>query len=140
MPEHKDHEAHMIVRGRATGAITAADIERRARELALIRRGDERYNEEDLRRAERELMGDTDLPDVDDDENTPYAANRDPSEPISNHGFQHVMPGQEGDEQTAPERLAQQGVDEAQHDQMVESRRRSPDVDVPDPERPGSKP
>lgn len=128
------------MRGHAAGAITQADITRRARELALIRSNSEEFTDEDLRRAELELTGGAEQPDIDDDEQTQFTATRDPSDPVGDHGSQTIHANQEDDEQTAPERLAQQGVDEAQHDLMIEARRRAEETSVPDPERPGSKP
>ena len=57
-----------------------------------------------------------------EDENAESGISRDPSEPASVNG--HEIPLQEGpDEETAVERLALEGVEEAQHEQMLASRR-----------------
>lgn len=108
--------------GLSAGGITKADIERRARELALIRTGGEDYSEEDLAAAARELLG-ARAPAMVDDAVADAGLSRDPSEPPSDRGT--MAPTVEPpDENVAPERLALQGVEEAQHEQMVADRRR----------------
>jgi hypothetical protein len=119
----------ILIHGKGTGDIGRTDIERRARELADIdgRSGAE-ITDADLARAEAELMG-TVLPatSVEDDE-AEGAISRDPSEPISVNG--HEIPLREGpDEEKAVERLALEGVEEAQHEQMLAARRRERRLD-----------
>jgi hypothetical protein len=119
----------ILVHGRGTGGIGSADIERRARELADIdgRSGAE-ITRADLARAEAELMGTALPPTTMEDDETDAAISRDPSEPISING--HEIPLREGpDEEKAVERLALEGVEEAQHEQMLAARRRARRVD-----------
>ena len=115
----------ILIHGHGSGSIGSQDIERRARELADIdgRSGAE-ITEADLARAEAELMG-TVLPATTaEDEEADAASSRDPSEPISVNG--HEIPLREGpDEEKAVERLALEGVEEAQHEQMLAARRRA---------------
>ena len=115
----------ILIHGQGSGSIGSQDIERRARELADIDgRSGAQFTESDLASAEAELMG-TSLPqtNVEDDE-TDVAMSRDPSEPISVNG--HEIPLREGpDEEKAVERLALEGVEEAQHEQMLAARRRA---------------
>ncbi len=114
----------ILIHGRGSGSAGASDIERRARELVDIdgRTGAE-ITDFDLARAEAELSGIAlPLTTVEDDE-TDEASTRDPNEPISVNG--HEIPLRKGlDEEKAVERLALEGVEEAQHEQMLAARRR----------------
>lgn len=118
-------KGRILIHGRGAGGISSTDIERRARELADIdgRSGAE-ITDADLARAEAELMG-TVLPATSvEDEEADAASTRDPSEPLSINGKE--IPLREGpDEEKAVERLALEGVEEAQHEQMLAARRRA---------------
>lgn len=110
----------MELRGQGVSGFSEEDIEKRARELALI---DNRKdaNEEDRERARTEFL-DRDLPDaVNEDADSMQSMSRDPSDPISDRGRQIPEYGGE-DEKAALEHLALEGVEEAQHEQMLESR------------------
>jgi len=114
----------ILIHGKGSGAVSATDIERRARELADIDgRSGAAITDNDIVRAEAELMGRV-LPDTSvDDDDSEARLSRDPSEPISVGG--HEIPLREGpDEEKAVERLALEGVEEAQHEQMLAARRR----------------
>lgn len=119
----------ILSRGRGAGGVTRKDIEHRARELAAIdgRSGDQ-ITEDDLARARAELMG-LQLPATTvEDRVSETGITRDPSEPPSNVG--HEAPLIEGpDEEKAVERLALEGVEEAQHEQMLAARRRERHLD-----------
>ena len=122
------------VRGQGVGGFSDADLERRARELALIDNRAE-PNDGDRSRARAEFL-DQDLPDtVNEDAETMQSLSRDPSDPMVDRG--HQVPEYGGqDEDTDLQRIALEGVEEAQHDQMVESRNF---VDEPHRSRPGRK-
>jgi hypothetical protein len=108
------------IRGQGVGAFTKADVERRARELALI---DNRTDATDAdRTAALAEFHDRHLPDaVNEDAETMQSMSRDPSDPMVDRGRQ--VPDRVGeDEKTALEHLALEGVEEAQHEQMLESR------------------
>jgi hypothetical protein len=119
----------LFVHGHGTGSISRTDIERRARELADIDgRSGAAITDDDVARARAELMG-ASLPatNVEDDAAT-VGLTRDPSEPPSDSGHEAVL--REGpDEEKAVERLALEGVDEAQHDQMLAARHRERRLD-----------
>lgn len=119
----------MLVHGKGTGGISRADIERRARELADIDgRSGAAITDDDIARARAELLGLT-LPATKaaEDEST-TGLTRDPSEPPSTSG--HETRTLEGaDEERAVERLALEGVEEAQHEQMIAARRRARRLD-----------
>jgi hypothetical protein len=112
----------MVVHGEGVGAFTKADIERRAHEIALID-GRKTITAEDRQRARAELFN-RDLPaTVSEDADTMQSRSRDPSDPAVSRGHQ-VPDHNEPDEQQEIEKLAVEGVEEAQHEQMIEARRR----------------
>lgn len=114
----------LILHGRGIGDLDDDDVEKRAREIALIRgRPSDRLTDEDRAQALAELQGEM-LPETTGtDGESRGALSRDPSDPVSIPGRQTAnVDG--GDEAEAVERLASEGVEEAQHDQMLASRRR----------------
>lgn len=128
MNQPKSRNTHVILRGSEAGGITKADIERRAAELCLIREGHERYSDDDLRAAERELYGDTTPASAAEDADSDVFLSRDPSEPRGERGHQHAEVAPDEDEENEePERLVIQGIEEAQHDLMVRAQREDPE-------------
>jgi len=115
----------VIIHGRGAGGITERDIERRAHELASINgRPPRAVTARDFLEARRELAGEDLPPTIADDAEGRGALSRDPSEPPSEFG--HKVPDLEGiDEQQAAESLAEEGVEEAQHEQMLAARRQA---------------
>ena len=113
----------ILIHGKGSGGITGGDLERRAREIAFINgHSPEAVNEADRDEARDELNGESLPPTTGDDIEVSTGLNRDPSDPPSDRG--HQIPNLEGpDEQKAVERLAAEGVEEAQHDQMLAARR-----------------
>lgn len=108
------------VRGKGTGGFSEADVQRRAKELALIENRAQ-PNESDRARALAEFR-DRNLPDaVNEDADSMQSLSRDPSEPLSDRGHQAPEYGTD-DEKAALEKMALEGVEEAQHEQMVQSR------------------
>jgi hypothetical protein len=131
----KTNTPKMEVHGKGVGVPADADIERRAREIALIDNRIE-ISADDRARARAEYQ-DRDLPDtLNDDAESMQSLSRDPSDPMTDRGHQVPEYGAD-DEKAALERLALEGVEEAQHDQMVQSRN---DVDEPLRSRPKRKP
>lgn len=113
----------ILLHGHGTGDISGDDLERRAREIAIIDgRGAHAVTEADRMRALAELGGES-LPHTTGDDVEGIAGLiRDPSEPPSVTG--HQTTNWEGpDSQKAVERLVAEGADEASHDQMLASRR-----------------
>lgn len=108
------------VRGEGVSGFSQADLERRARELALIDNRTE-PTDEDRARARAEFT-DRFLPDaVNEDAESMQSMSRDPSDPMVDRGRQTPEYGGD-DEKTALEQLALEGVEEAQHEQMLEAR------------------
>lgn len=108
------------MRGQGVAGFSKADLERRALELALI---DNRTtaSDEDRQRALDEFQ-DRDLPDaMNEDADSMQSMSRDPSDPVVDRGHQVPEYGLQ-DEDTDLQKMALEGVEEAQHDQMVESR------------------
>ena len=110
----------VALHGKGIGGFTRADVERRAKELAEI---DNRLQitDVDRERARAEFM-DRELPaTVNEDAETMQSMSRDPSDPATDRG--HQAPEYvESDEQTSLQRLALEGVEEAQHEQMTAAR------------------
>ena len=122
-------KGRILIHGKGSGGAGREDILRRARELADIdgRSGAE-FTDLDLERAEAELMGTVLPPTTLEDDDAEGTMSRDPSDPISISG--HEIPLQKGtDEEKAVERLALEGVEEAQHEQMLAARRRERRLD-----------
>jgi hypothetical protein len=106
--------------GKGVAGFTRGDIERRAKELAEIDNRMEITNA-DREQARAEFV-DRDLPDaINEDADTMQSMSRDPSDPMTNRGQKAPEYG-EPDEQTELQRLALEGVEEAQHDQMTAAR------------------
>lgn len=132
MPKNsRDPLQKVEVRGKGLGGFTKSDVERRAKELALIDNRTEATDED--RVAALAEFQDRHLPDVvNEDADSMQSMSRDPSDPMVDRGRQVPEYGGD-DEKAALERLALEGVEEAQHDQMVESRN---DIDEPLRSRP----
>lgn len=110
----------MELRGKGVGGFTKSDLERRANELALID-GRTEANDADRERARAEFL-DQDLPDaLNEDAETMRSMSRDPSDPMVDRGHQVPEYGVQ-DEETDLQKIALEGVEEAQHEQMLESR------------------
>jgi hypothetical protein len=116
----RESQQKVELQGRGVSGFSEADVTRRARELAMI--GDRAEpTEEDRVRALAEFR-DQHLPDtVNDDVDSMQSMSRDPSDPMVDRGRRVPEHGVD-DEKSALERLALEGVEEAQHEQMVQAR------------------
>ena len=110
----------MISHGDGIGLPDRDDVQRRADELASIE--GHASSREDREQAEHELAGDTLPPTTDEDAVGIGSISRDPSEPASITGRQIPDQEEEGGQSTI-ERLVSDGVNEADHDQMLAERR-----------------
>jgi hypothetical protein len=119
-----DLSARILRHGHRADEITDEAIELRAKELALIDgRPADSVTEDDRRRALAELRGQH-LPEGSfDDLAASGGLSRDLSEPRSITGERTPIYN-EPEDQEMQERLALEGVEEAQHDQMLAARRR----------------
>jgi hypothetical protein len=103
---------------RAVGTVTREMVRQRARELAIINgRPPNHCTRQDLQDAQRELTGA--IPGMDDEEDTLITTASWGEEPVSagHWAGREEVP----DEQTIGEILIEQGINEAEHDQMVEA-------------------
>src|SRR4051812_10462257 len=117
-------QGKMTIHGTGIGSITDDEIRERAAELASINgRGGEGVTEDDLQQAREELLG-RNLPEATtDDSESSGSLSRDPSDPPSLTG--HQVPDRMGpDEEQMVEKLVIEGVEEANHEQMLEGRRK----------------
>jgi shikimate 5-dehydrogenase len=103
---------------RGVGTVTRDMVRQRAREIAIINgRPPNHCSRQDFLEAQRELTGA--IPGLDDEEGllintTPWG-----EEPVS---AGHPVDKEEAaDEQTVGEELIEQGINEAEHDQMVQA-------------------
>ena len=119
-----DHSARILRHGKRADEITDEAVEIRAQELALIDgRSPREITEEDRQRALADLRGEL-LPEGSTDNGESRAGlSRDPAEPLSIPG-QRTPIRNEPEDQEVQERLVLEGVEEAQHDQMLAARRR----------------
>lgn len=110
------------VHGNGIGAPSPEEVERRAREIAMIdERNPDEFTDTDWKQARRELMG--------EENNTPpeeTSDNADLTEEwtvvASSKGHRVPRPGTD-EEETVGEHLVIDGLEEAAHDQMLEARR-----------------
>ena len=110
------------VHGNGLGAPSPEEVERRAREIAMIdERNPDEFTDADWKQARRELMG--------EENNTPpeeISDNADLTEEwtvvASSKGHRMPRPGTD-EEETVGEHLVIDGLEEAAHDQMLEARR-----------------
>ncbi|MGC4071418.1 MAG: hypothetical protein QM760_02645 [Nibricoccus sp.] len=115
------NQGKVIIHGTGAGGITASDVEQRAKEIAAIAGRTTEPTLEDREKAVAELSGQTVHPTLNDDGQSMGAITRDPSQEPVYFGNQKA-PAKDLDEQESVERLTLEGVEEAQHDQMVASR------------------
>jgi hypothetical protein len=110
------------VHGNGLGAPSPEEVEKRAREIAMIdERNPDEFTDTDWKQARRELMG--------EENNTPpeeTSDNADLTEEwtvvASSKGHRMPRPGTD-EEETVGEHLVSDGLEEAAHDQMLEARR-----------------
>jgi hypothetical protein len=110
------------VHGNGLGAPSQEEVERRAREIAMIdERNPNEFTDADWKQARRELMG--------EENNAPpeeTSDNADMTEEwtvvASSKGHRMPRPGTD-EEETVGEHLVIDGLEEAAHDQMLEARR-----------------
>lgn len=127
MKHQPDQTGRILRHGKRVAEVTDEAIASRARELAIIDgRSAHEVTKEDLDRGRAELRGQL-LPDTTlEDAVATAGLTRDPSEPVSNTGVQ-VPEQNEPEDQEVMERLVLEGVEEAQHDQMLAARQRRAD-------------
>jgi hypothetical protein len=118
---HQNSDGKISEHSRGLGTVTAEMVSRRAHELALInRRANDKPTPEDWQEAKREL---TDAhPNHDPLEDLPVSKRWDP---VPGSPARQAKNMSADDEQTVAETLVEGGVEEAEHEQMVEGTRDS---------------
>lgn len=119
---HESPEGKMTEHARGLGTVTPEMVTRRAHEIALInRRPENKPTPEDWQEAKRELT-ESGQPAHDPMDDIPVGKRWDPV-PGSPSRRANTFPAD--DEQTVAESLVESGVEEAEHEQMVEGTRES---------------
>ena len=123
MKENKPISGKISVHGNGVGVPGPQDVERRAREIALIdERNPDEFTDADWSQAREELMGDQEpTPPDQDDKNIKLETEWEVTP--DDRGHRVPRPGVEEDEETVGEYLVTGGKDEAARDQMLEARR-----------------
>ncbi len=110
----------IMVHAHGVGEASTREVAERAQEIAGTE-GRPEATIDDREQAETELLGGGLPPLLEDDAETMDSLSRDPSDPPAHHGRQ--IPNQEVNDDENTERLVMEGVEEAQHDQMLSARR-----------------
>jgi hypothetical protein len=122
-PSPIEEQGRFSEHGHGLGTVTEEMVWQRALELALINGRAGNVLSSDLAQAQRELHGDEGL--------NPQPT---PAEQVPEEGRWEITPDDTGtraptvappDEQTFAEKLVEEGVEEAEHDQMVRATRES---------------
>jgi hypothetical protein len=124
MKENRNEEGRFTQRAHGLGTVTEAMVHKRAQELALINgRSRKQVLDSDLDQARRELTGQERL-----------VPEPPPAEQLTEENRWEAVPDDTGakaptvpapDEQTFAEKLVEEGVEDAEQDQMVRATRQS---------------
>lgn len=122
MKEQKPISGKIELHGNGMGVASPEDIERRAREIAMIdERNADEFTDADWSQARRELLGEVETtPPEEDDKNIKMEEEWEVTP--DDHGHR-VGPAVDEEDETIGEHLVTDGKEEAAHDQMVEARR-----------------
>jgi hypothetical protein len=123
MNEKKPISGKISLHGNGMGVPAPEDIERRAREIAMIdERDPDQFTDADWSQAREELLGDLEtLPPEEDDKNIKLEDEWEVTP--DDRGHRVPRPGVEEEDETIGEHLVSDGREEAAHDQMLEARR-----------------
>ena len=125
MKQDRHEEGRFTNNGRGLGTVTEAMVQQRARELAVINgRSEQQVLQSDLDQARREL---TRVEEPLDPKSSPaeQVPEEDRWEPVPDNSGEQAPTLPAPDEQTFAEKLVQEGVEAAEHDQMVKATKKS---------------
>lgn len=124
MKENRIEEGRFTENAQGLGTVTEEMVRRRAEELAVINgRSKHQVLESDLAQAKRELTGEERLnPETTPAEQVPEENRWEPVAESEGHQAETVPAP---DEQTFAEKLVEEGVEDAEQDQMVRATRES---------------
>jgi hypothetical protein len=123
MKEKKPSSGKIELHGNGMGVPSPEDIERRAREIAMIdERNPDEFTDADWSQARQELMG---AENNDPPEETPDNSKVTEEWEVTpdDRGRRVPRSGIEDEEETVGEQLVSDGREEAAHDQMLEARK-----------------
>ena len=122
MKENTIEQGKFTEQGHGLGTVTKEMVRKRAKELALIN-GRQQVLDSDFEQAKRELTREEHLtPEPTAAEKLPEESRWEPvGESVAKEGPKVPAP----DEQTFAERLVEEGVEDAEHDQMTRATRQS---------------
>jgi hypothetical protein len=113
----------ITVHGAGLGLPSLEEVEKRAREIALIdERDPNEFTDADWNQARREILGEV-LPPPPEESEQAIKMEEEWEVTPDDHGRRVPRPGIEEDEETVGGHLVTDGVEEASHDQMLEARR-----------------
>jgi hypothetical protein len=122
MKQNPIEEGRFTEQGHGLGTVTKEMVRKRARELALIS-GREQVLDSDFAQAKRELTKEEHLtPEPNAAENLPEDKRW---EPVAESAGKEAQKIPAPDEQTFAEKLVEEGVEDAEHDQMTRAARES---------------
>jgi hypothetical protein len=124
MKNERTEEGRFTLQGKGLGTVTESMLQKRAEEIALINgRGSDQVIESDVAQARRELLGEERLnPQTPESETLSESARWDPNAESTGR-MTPAVPA--ADEQTFAEKLVEEGVADAEHDQQVRATRES---------------
>ncbi len=127
--ENPIDEGRFSIRGEGLGTVTEAMVRQRASELAIINgRSGNHILDSDLREARRELTGKEGLnSQPEPEEQLPESERWDPVPGSTGSAAPTIPPS---DEQTFAEKLVEEGIEDAEQDQMVQGTRESLERDT----------
>jgi len=122
MKKNRIEEGRFTEQGHGLGTVTREMVSKRARELALIS-GREQVLDSDFAQAKRVLTREEDLP---PEPNAAENLTEDQRwEPVAESAGKEAPKVPAPDEQTFAEKLVEEGVEDAEHDQMTRATRES---------------
>jgi hypothetical protein len=123
MKENKPISGKISLHGNGMGVASPEDIERRAREIAMIdERNPDDFTDADWSKAREELMG-VENNDPPEENDKTIKLEREWEITPDDRGRRVPRPGIEEDEETVGEHLVTDGREEAARDQMLEARK-----------------
>lgn len=122
MKENRNEEGRFSLNGRGLGTVTEDMVRQRARELAQINgRSAGQVLDSDLEEARRELTGEERL--VPEETPAEQLPEEDRWEAVPESTGQQVPTVPAPDEQTFAEKLVEEGMEDAEQDQMIKATR-----------------
>jgi hypothetical protein len=118
MKRNLDEEGRISYQSRPLGTVTEEMVRKRAQEIAIINgRSSGEVLDSDLDEAQRELTGEDDVPE--DQKKVESVPETQRWDPVPGTSGEKLPDESADDEQSVSEKLTQEGLEDAEHDQMV---------------------